>query len=91
MEKLKTLLIANRGEIATRIIKTAKYSSKRAPFSVELGTDARSLVCRKLNIRTIAIYIEADAASSHVIEADVSVLLSGGNAKGYLDRWATSI
>ena len=41
---------------------------------------------RKLNIRTIAIYTEVDAASSYVIEADVLVLLPGGNAKGYLDR-----
>ncbi|KAL8776128.1 MAG: hypothetical protein Q9213_008383, partial [Squamulea squamosa] len=63
MEKLKTLLVSNRGEIATRIIKTAK----------------------KLGIRTIAIYTTADAASSHVIEADVPVLLSGGDTKGYLD------
>lgn len=63
MEKLKTLLVANRGEIATRILKTAKA----------------------LGIRTIAIYTEADAASSHVIEADVPVLLLGGDSKGYLD------
>ncbi|KAL8684892.1 MAG: hypothetical protein Q9218_008083 [Villophora microphyllina] len=63
MEKLKTLLVANRGEIATRIIKTAK----------------------KLGIKTIAIYTEADAASSHVTEADIPVLLSGGASKGYLD------
>lgn len=32
MEKLKTLLIANRGEIAVRIIQTAKYSPS-LPFT----------------------------------------------------------
>ncbi|MCJ1304484.1 hypothetical protein MMC08_007296, partial [Hypocenomyce scalaris] len=63
MEELKTLLVANRGEIATRIIRTAK----------------------SLNIRTIAIYTESDAASSHVVQADDPFLLSGGDARGYLD------
>ncbi|KAL8841495.1 MAG: hypothetical protein Q9170_000878 [Blastenia crenularia] len=63
MEQLKTLLVANRGEIATRILKTA----------------------RKLGVHTITVYTEADAASSHVIEADLPVLLSGSNSKGYLD------
>ncbi|KAL9594051.1 MAG: hypothetical protein Q9219_007241 [cf. Caloplaca sp. 3 TL-2023] len=63
MEKLKTLLVANRGEIATRILKSAK----------------------RLGVRTIVVYTEADAASSHVVEADVPVLLPGGNSKGYLD------
>jgi 3-methylcrotonyl-CoA carboxylase alpha subunit len=42
------ILIANRGEIACRIIRT----------------------CRRLGIRTIAIYSEADAAARHVREAD---------------------
>ncbi|EUC36371.1 hypothetical protein COCCADRAFT_88282 [Bipolaris zeicola 26-R-13] len=63
MEKLKTLLIANRGEIAVRICKTAK----------------------KLNIKTIAIYSEADAASQHVRDADEAVLLPGNNATAYTD------
>ncbi|KAF5848147.1 hypothetical protein GGP41_005603 [Bipolaris sorokiniana] len=63
MEKLKTLLIANRGEIAVRICKTAK----------------------KLNIKTIAIYSEADAASQHVRDADEAVLLPGSNATAYTD------
>ena len=63
MEKLKTLLVANRGEIAARIIRTA----------------------RALNIRTIAIYTQADAASTHVSSADEAVLLSGPDAKAYLD------
>jgi urea carboxylase len=60
---LKTLLVANRGEIAVRIIKTAK----------------------KLNLRTIAIYTEPDAASIHVHLADVAVLLSGSASKAYID------
>ncbi|KAL8709576.1 MAG: hypothetical protein Q9220_005668 [cf. Caloplaca sp. 1 TL-2023] len=63
MERLKRLLVANRGEIATRIIRTAK----------------------EIDVSTIAIYTTADAASSHVTAADTSVLLSGGDSKGYLD------
>jgi urea carboxylase len=63
MEKLKTLLVANRGEIAARIIRTSKG----------------------LNIRTIAIYTEADAASAHVAAADEAILLTGPESKAYLD------
>jgi len=63
MEKLKTLLVANRGEIAVRLIKTAK----------------------KLGIRTISIYTNADAASIHVGAADEAILLSGPDSKAYLD------
>ncbi|KAF1942278.1 hypothetical protein EJ02DRAFT_179337 [Clathrospora elynae] len=66
MEKLKTLLIANRGEIAVRVCKTAK----------------------KLSIKTIAIYSEADAASQHVRDADEAVLLPGSNATAYTDEEA---
>jgi urea carboxylase len=63
MEQLKSLLIANRGEIAARICRTA----------------------RRLNIHTVAIYTEPDAASAHVNAADEAVLLSGPEAKAYLD------
>ncbi|KAL8829101.1 MAG: hypothetical protein Q9191_002204, partial [Dirinaria sp. TL-2023a] len=63
MERIKTVVVANRGEISTRIIKSVK----------------------KVGIRSIALYTEADAASTHVLDADESVLLPGGNAKGYLD------
>ena len=63
MEKLKIILVANRGEIAVRIIRTAKA----------------------LNIHTVSIYTEADAASTHVSTADKAVLLSGPDAKAYLD------
>lgn len=49
----KTVLIANRGEIARRIIKT----------------------CKRLNIRTVAVYSEADESSLHVKEADEAHLI----------------
>src|ERR1700758_1961223 len=45
---MDSLLIANRGEIARRIIRTA----------------------RRLGVRTIAVYSEADAGAPHVAEAD---------------------
>ena len=48
MKRISTLLIANRGEIACRIIKTAK----------------------KLGIRTVAVYSDADARAPHVRYAD---------------------
>ncbi|MCS5707620.1 ATP-grasp domain-containing protein [Candidatus Berkiella cookevillensis] len=47
---INTLLIANRGEIACRIIKT----------------------CKRLNIRTIAVYATPDIHALHVKEADVA-------------------
>ncbi|EEH44445.1 urea carboxylase [Paracoccidioides brasiliensis Pb18] len=62
-DSLRTILIANRGEIAVRIIRTAKA----------------------LNIRTIAVYTEPDAISTHVSLADESVLLEGPPTKAYVD------
>jgi len=50
-----SLLIANRGEIARRIIRT----------------------CRRMGIRTIAVYSDADAGSLHVKEADTAVCIGG--------------
>jgi acetyl-CoA carboxylase biotin carboxylase subunit len=52
-----SLLVANRGEIARRIIRTA----------------------RRLGIRTIAVYSEADAGLPHVTEADEAVLVGPAN------------
>ena len=48
---IRTLLIANRGEIACRIIRTA----------------------RRLGIRTIAVYSDADAQALHVAMADQAI------------------
>eukprot|EP00009_Paramoeba_aestuarina_P008667 CAMPEP_0201523692 /NCGR_PEP_ID=MMETSP0161_2-20130828/20782_1 /ASSEMBLY_ACC=CAM_ASM_000251 /TAXON_ID=180227 /ORGANISM="Neoparamoeba aestuarina, Strain SoJaBio B1-5/56/2" /LENGTH=754 /DNA_ID=CAMNT_0047922883 /DNA_START=52 /DNA_END=2316 /DNA_ORIENTATION=+ len=50
---LESILVANRGEIACRIMRTAK----------------------KLGIRTIAVYSEADSLSQHVEMADESVCI----------------
>ena len=49
----KKILIANRGEIACRVIKTAK----------------------KMGIKTVSVFSEADEYAKHVIEADESVFI----------------
>ena len=54
---IESLLVANRGEIARRIIRTA----------------------RRLGIRTIAVYSEADAGLPFVAEADEAVLIGPAN------------
>jgi acetyl-CoA carboxylase biotin carboxylase subunit len=54
---ISSLLIANRGEIARRIIRTAK----------------------RLGIRTIAVYSDADANLPFVVEADEAVLVGPAN------------
>jgi 3-methylcrotonyl-CoA carboxylase alpha subunit len=47
----RSLLIANRGEIACRIIRTA----------------------RRMGLRTITVYSDADSEAMHVAQADLAV------------------
>jgi acetyl-CoA carboxylase biotin carboxylase subunit len=54
---LESVLVANRGEIARRVIRTA----------------------RRLGVRTIAVYSEADAGMPFVAEADEAVLIGPAN------------
>ena len=63
----ESILIANRGEIACRIIRT----------------------CRRLGIRSIAVYSDADAGARHVREADTAVRIGPAeSARSYLDAEA---
>ncbi|MEZ5559298.1 MAG: biotin carboxylase N-terminal domain-containing protein [Pseudomonadales bacterium] len=60
----ETLLVANRGEIACRIFRTA----------------------RRLGLRTVAVYSDADATAQHVRQADVALCIGAAPAaESYLD------
>ncbi len=56
---ISSILVANRGEIARRIMRTA----------------------RRLGVRSIAVFSDADAASAHVRDADTSVRIGGAAAR----------
>ncbi|MCB0848131.1 MAG: 3-methylcrotonyl-CoA carboxylase, partial [Bacteroidetes bacterium] len=62
---LSSLLIANRGEISSRIIRT----------------------CRKIGIRSIVVYSEADRNAAFVQEADLAIFIGESNpADSYLNQ-----
>ncbi len=65
MKNINSILIANRGEIASRIIRT----------------------CRKMGIKSIAVFSEADRNAPFVEQADVAVFIGESSpSKSYLDQ-----
>ncbi len=65
MKNINSVLIANRGEIASRIIRT----------------------CRKMGIKSIAVFSEADRNAPFVAQADIAVFIGESSpAASYLDQ-----
>mgnify|MGYP000430039247 CR=1 FL=1 len=65
MKSIHSILIANRGEIASRIIRT----------------------CRKMGIKSIAVFSEADRAAPFVTQADLAVFIGESSPPAsYLDQ-----
>ena len=65
MKNITSILIANRGEIASRIIRT----------------------CRKMGIKSIAVFSETDRNAPFVEQADVAVFIGESSpAQSYLDQ-----
>lgn len=65
MKNIDTILIANRGEIASRVIRT----------------------CRKMGIKSIAVFSEADRDALFVEQADMAVFIGdSAPAASYLDQ-----
>jgi len=65
MQNIRNILIANHGEIASRIIRT----------------------CRKMGIRSIAVYSEADKNAPFVAQADMAVFIGESSpSASYLDQ-----
>jgi 3-methylcrotonyl-CoA carboxylase alpha subunit len=65
VNSINSILIANRGEIASRIIRT----------------------CKKMGIRSVAIYSDADRGTPYTREADQAVHIDGNElATSYLDQ-----
>lgn len=65
MKQINTILIANRGEIASRIIRT----------------------CRKMGIKSVSVFSEADRDAPFVEQADMAVFIGESSpAASYLDQ-----